>query len=128
MSRKLGVRQRGGDSQYLGSFYASTVQGGPAAISAATLAGINDAPMFHPLSTTATIPGVSSGIVPSGLYLAGLGSAGASGAEQSGGGRGRSIQSLRSLCNRHGMSCRTQRGGFVSRSALIQKLRKARAL
>jgi hypothetical protein len=63
--------QRGGAaSDWVGSFYANTAIGGPAAISRATLEGIADAPMFNPLSSTATFPTNSTGIIPTGTYLA----------------------------------------------------------
>jgi hypothetical protein len=82
-------KQKGGSSDFMHSFYSNTVVGGPAAISQATLAGINDAPMFNPLSDSATIPGVSSGIVPTGLYLGSVQSGGGCGCGgQEGGGCG----------------------------------------
>ena len=67
-----GRQQRGGaGSDFTSSFYANTVVGGPAAISAATLQGIDNAPMFHPLDYNAVIPTLdSTGIVPSGLFMA----------------------------------------------------------
>ncbi len=65
-------KQSGGSSSYVGLFYASGPVGGPGAISRATLSGINNAPMFNPLSATATIPTLpSTGIIPNGAYLAG---------------------------------------------------------
>jgi hypothetical protein len=62
--------QNGGGSDYIHSFYANTVKGGPAAISQVNLDGIDKSPMFNPLSETAIIPGNVTGIVPSGLYYA----------------------------------------------------------
>ena len=68
---KKAKKQRGGAaSDWVGSFYANTAVGGPAAISRATLEGIADAPMFNPLSGTATFPTNSTGIIPTGTYLA----------------------------------------------------------
>ena len=63
-------KQHGGSSDFMGLFYANTAVGGPAAISQATLQGINNAPMFNPLSTNSAVPGNSTGIVPTGTYLA----------------------------------------------------------
>jgi hypothetical protein len=113
--------QEGGSSDYMHSFYSSTALGGAAAISQATLAGINQAPMFNPLSGTAAIPGTSTGIIPSGLYLA---------STQSGGGckqhakqlGGMSTEQLRDQCNENGISCRGEKGGYKHRSTLIQQL------
>jgi len=60
----------GASSDFVGSFYANTVVGGPAAISAATLNGINTSPMFNPLNLTATFPTMpSTGIVPTGMVM-----------------------------------------------------------
>ncbi len=117
------VQQRGGGSAYMQNFYASTAVGGPAAISHATLQGINNAPMFHPLSSTAVVPGTSSGIVPTGLYLAGLQPL--SGAEssviQSGGGAPTTAQ-LRTECNAQGISCYTKGGNPKPRRTLLKEL------
>jgi hypothetical protein len=65
-------KQKGG-SQYRQLFYAQTAVGGPAAISAATLSVIDQTPMFNPLQTDTVIPG-PTGIIPTGLYLAGTAS------------------------------------------------------
>lgn len=87
-----GVRQRGGAaSDWVGSFYANTAVGGPAAISRATLEGITDAPMFNPLSSTATFPTNSTGIIPTGTYLA-FSSGGVPSAAQLGGGKRQLLQ------------------------------------
>jgi hypothetical protein len=65
--------QTGGASSYMGLFYASGPVGGPGAISRATLSGIDNAPMFNPLSASATIPTLpSTGIVPNGAYLSNM--------------------------------------------------------
>jgi hypothetical protein len=63
--------QKGGDSSaYSSVFYAQGAVGGPAAISRATLSGINNAPMFNPFNQNASIPTLpSTGIVPNGAYL-----------------------------------------------------------
>ena len=106
--------QKGGSSDFMHSFYSSTAVGGPAAISAATLKGIGNAPMFNPLSATATVPGSSTGIVPTGLYLA----------SQAGGAAGASTEQLRDLCNENGISCRGQKGGFLYRATLLKMLKQ----
>ena len=60
----------GASSDFLGSFYANTVVGGPAAISTFTLNGLSASPMFNPLSMTATFPTMpSTGIVPTGMVM-----------------------------------------------------------
>jgi hypothetical protein len=64
--------QIGGGSDWAGSFYARTVEGGPAKLTEVTLSHITEAPMFNPLSDTAVIPTEATGIVPTGLYLAEL--------------------------------------------------------
>ena len=62
--------QQGGSSDYASTFYAAGAVGGPAAVSRATLSGIDNAPMFNPLSAKAVIPTLpATGIVPSGLYF-----------------------------------------------------------
>jgi hypothetical protein len=67
------TKQSGGASGYMGLFYASGPAGGSREISHATLRGINNAPMFNPLSATATIPTLpSTGIIPNGAYLASM--------------------------------------------------------
>ena len=122
MSKKC-IQQKGG-SAYMQNFYANTALGGPAAISHATLQGINNAPMFNPLSSTAVVPGNSTGIVPSGLYLAGLtplSGSEATNVVQSGGG---STAQLRSRCNRKGISCYTNGGNLKSRQTMINQLNK----
>lgn len=106
-----------GGSDWMHSFHSSTAVGGPAAISAATLQGIGNAPMFNPLNASATVPGNSTGIVPSGLYLA-----------SQTGGSGQpvwsqlSTEELRTKCNENGLSCRGQNGGFLHRNTLIKQL------
>lgn len=126
--------QRGG-SDFMHSFYSKAAVGGPAAISKATLAGIKNAPMFNPLSASATIPGNSTGIVPSGLYLASQ-TGGDCGCQQggcgcqSGGNCGRKhsgldklpTEQLRDKCNQNGISCRGQKGGYKHRNTLIKEL------
>jgi hypothetical protein len=106
------VKQRGGSSDFMHSFYSSTAVGGPAAISQATLAGIGNSPMFNPLSATATIPGPSTGITPTGLYLA----------SQHG---GAPIEQLRDACNDNNISCRGPNGGYLGRNTLVKKLQTA---
>src|SRR3990167_3372720 len=62
--------QKGGAStDYASLFYAQTAIGGPAAISRSTLKYIDRTPMFNPLESNTIIPG-SSGIIPTGLFLA----------------------------------------------------------
>lgn len=110
-----------GGSDFMHSFYAVAAEGGPAAISSATLAGLANAPMFNPLSAAATIPGNSTGIVPSALYLA----------SQLGGGQmteGEVTAQLRDACNANGISCRGPKGGYLKNKTLVQKLQKAGAL
>jgi len=118
-------KQKGGSSDFMHSFYSNTAVGGPAAISQATLAGINNAPMFNPLSSSATVPGVSTGIVPTGLYLASAQSGGGYGCSGQQGGKQRggiSTKKLRDTCNANGISCRTQNGGYKHRSTMIKQL------
>lgn len=117
-------RQQRGGSAYMQNFYANTVVGGPAAISQATLQGINNAPMFNPLSTTATVPGNSTGIVPSGLFLSGLQPLNETvGVSQSGGSPSQiSTAQLRTECNANGISCYTKSGNFKSRKTLLNQL------
>jgi len=57
-------------SQYMGDFYAQTAVGGPRAISYATLKYIDNSPMFNPLATDTVFPTTSTGIIPTGIYLA----------------------------------------------------------
>lgn len=132
------AQQKGGSSDFMHSFYANTAVGGPAAISQATLAGIDQSPMFNPLSATATIPGNSTGIVPSGLYLSSAaGQTGGSCGQRQHGGCGCSggarrqhggaldsltTAELRTECNNNGISCRTQNGGYKTRSTMIRQL------
>lgn len=61
--------QRGGGSSFNAQFHASTVKGGVHEISRVTAANIANAPMFNPFSKEAVIPTVSTGIVPTGIYL-----------------------------------------------------------
>ena len=103
--------QKGG-SDFMSSFYANTAVGGPAAISQALLAGINNSPMFNHLSMAATIPGNSTGIIPTGLYLSGMT------------GGGQDVAKLRTLCNKNGISCRGQNGGYLHAKTLVKKLRE----
>ena len=128
-----------GGSDFMHSFYASTVAGGPAAISKALLSGINQAPMFNPLNAAAVVPGgVSTGIVPSGLYLASLVGGGQRGGGCPGdpiGPRARKNQSdqkggsistaeLRTRCNEMGISCKTASGKYKSRETMIRQLKR----
>jgi hypothetical protein len=106
--------QKGGSSDFMHAFYSATALGGPAAISAATLQGINAAPMFNPLSALAVIPTMSTGIVPTAMYLAQLG--GSQGSEVD------TVQ-LRDACNKNGISCRGKNGNFLQNSTLFKKLR-----
>lgn len=105
--------QVGGFSDYMNSFYASGAVGGPGAISRFTLKGINNAPMFNPLSATAVIPTLpSTGIVPSESYLAHMKGGAAS------------LDSLREQCNEAGLSCRDNNGKFLTRTALVKLLKE----
>ncbi len=57
----------------MSTFYGAGAIGGPAAVSRATLKGIDNAPMFNPLSSKAVIPTLpATGIVPTGLYFASM--------------------------------------------------------
>jgi hypothetical protein len=112
--------QVGGFSDYMSSFYASGAVGGPGAISRFTLSGINNAPMFNPLSSTAVIPTLpSTGIVPSEAYLANMkgGSAHMKGGAAS-------LDSLREQCNEAGLSCRDKNGKYLTRTALVKLLKE----
>lgn len=60
----------GRGSQYVGDFYAQTAVGGPRAISYATLQYIDNSPMFNPLADNTVMPTTTSGVIPTGLYLA----------------------------------------------------------
>jgi hypothetical protein len=123
-----------GGSAWVHPAHSFTAVGGPAAISNATLEVINQAPMFNPLSDNTIIPG-PSGVVPSGLYL-GAQSQGASNnnvpagnVPQSGGAEKRSLLDielphLRDLCNALGFSCRNQKGDFLTKKQLVQKIQK----
>ncbi len=107
-------KQTGGVSSYIGLFYSRGAVGGPAAISKVTLSGLNNSPMFNPLSSTAVIPTLpSTGIVPNGAYLAGMAGGAASGT---------SDDNLRAMCNKSGLSCRDMNGKYLPRSALLQIL------
>ena len=70
--QKGGTGQRGGaGSDFVSSFYSSTNVNGIQAISAATLQGIDNAPMFHPLDPLAVVPTMpSTGIFPTGMQMA----------------------------------------------------------
>ena len=61
------VNQSGGSSAsaWMPSFYATALQ--TPSLSAATLAGINNAPVFNPMSSTAVFPTPTSGIIPTGM-------------------------------------------------------------
>ena len=109
----------------MNSFYARTAIGGPAAISRSTLQGINNAPMFKPMSPTAQIPTLpSTGIVPNGRVLAMTG--GGYGYQHGGGLEKMSVKQLRTLCNQHGMSCRNKKtGAFLSKASLVRKLKQS---
>ena len=124
------VEQFGGSSDYMGLFYANTAVG-PAAISQATLQGINNAPMFNPLSTNATVPGNSTGIVPTGTYLAthtGGGARRQQGSSCCGGGsqnqRGGTVTDLRTECNNRGLSCRGPNGKYLPKAKLVKLLKQ----
>ena len=133
---KNGGKQRGGSSDFMGLFYANTAVGGPAAISQATLQGINNAPMFNPLSTNSAVPGNSTGIVPTGTYLAthtGGGSRRQRGSSRrqrgssccAGGSanqRGASVADLRTECNNRGLSCRGPNGKYLPKAKLVKLL------
>lgn len=65
--------QTGGSSDWMHSFHADTVFGGPRALSQATLKYIEKAPMFNPLQADTVIPTLPSvGIVPNAAYLGSL--------------------------------------------------------
>ena len=103
----------------MSSFYSVAVVGGPAAIFKDTLQHLDKSPMFNPLSPDAVIPSLSTGIVPSGLYLSESAKT-----EQSGGGKyaKTSTEQLRLLCNQKGLSCKDKEGHYLPRKGLIQKL------
>lgn len=62
-----------GGSDWMHSFHADTVFGGPRALSQATLKYIERAPMFNPLKADTIIPTLPSvGIVPNAAYLGSL--------------------------------------------------------
>jgi len=118
-------QQKGGSAGTWGSsFYANTAVGGPAAISRATLAHIDNALMFKPFSKTAVIPtGPSTGIVPTGQYLAGMQLGGGKHQNQKGGLSKKTVPELRTLCNDNGISCR-RAGKYLAKAQLVQKLQK----
>ena len=134
MSKCNGVRQTGGTqvgglSDYMSSFYASGAMGGPGAISRFTLSGINNAPMFKPLSSTAVIPTLpSTGIVPSEVYLANMkgGAAKRRSVSRRPGNSGDSVSldRLRAECNSAGLSCRDNNGKYLPRATLVKLLKK----
>jgi hypothetical protein len=69
--QQVHTQKGGAGSSFSGSFYAQTALGGPAEISRVTSDTINQAPMFHPLELSSTIPTLpSTGIVPVGIVLA----------------------------------------------------------
>ncbi len=109
--------QVGGFSDYMSSFYSSGAVGGPATISRVTLNGINNAPMFNPLSSTAVIPTLpSTGIVPSEVYLANM----TGGATK---GKALTLDQMRAACNKAGLSCRDKAGKFYPRATLVKLLK-----
>ncbi len=119
--------QVGGVSDYMSSFYSSGAVGGPGSISRVTLSGINRAPMFNPLSSTAVIPTLpSTGIVPSEVYLANM--TGGSAKTKSFWSKwmspkpSPSIDQLRAACNKAGLSCRDKTGKFYPRATLVKLL------
>jgi len=59
--------QTGGSSAsgWMPSFYATALQ--TPSLNASTLAGINNAPVFNPMSSTAVFPTPTSGIIPTGM-------------------------------------------------------------
>ena len=112
--------QVGGFSDFMSSFYASGAVGGPGAISRVTLSGINNAPMFNPLSSTAVVPTLpSTGIVPSEIYLANM----KGGAAKS---TSASLDRLRAECNKAGLSCRYKNGKYLPRATLVKLLKTAK--
>jgi hypothetical protein len=118
--------QVGGFSDYMSSFYASGAVGGPGAISRFTLSGINNAPMFNPLSTTAVIPTLpSTGIVPSEAYLANMqgGAAKRRPVSRASGNNAISLDRLRAKCNKAGLSCRYKNGKYLPRDTLVKLLK-----
>lgn len=136
-------QQKGGSAGTWGtSFYANTAVGGPAAISRATLAHIDNALMFKPFAKSAVVPtGPSTGIIPTGQYLAGMppahvGQTGGGGKKRGGQRAGqqragqkaglaaKTVPELRTICNENGLSCK--RGGkYLTKPQLVQKLQKA---
>ena len=112
--------QRGGSSDFLHSFYASTAAGGAQAISKATLTALPNTPMFNPLKSGTSIPGASTGIVPNGAYLSQLP------VQAGGGSKGVPIAQLRDACNANGLSCRDGRSGkYLQRAGLVKRMQKA---
>src|SRR3989338_2298200 len=68
------LNQRGGtSSDYSGLFHAWTAD--PMSQTRHTLQNIDQAPMFHPLKSGMTFPTGSSGVIPTGTYLAHVGGA-----------------------------------------------------
>lgn len=122
-------QQRGGSAGTWGSsFYANTAIGGPGAISRSTLANIENALIFKPFVKGAVIPTApSTGIIPTGQYLAGMPPAHMS---HTGGGRkattgltSKNVAELRDMCNANGLSCK-QRGKFLTKAEMVQKLKQ----
>jgi hypothetical protein len=120
--------QVGGFSDYMSSFYSSGAVGGPGAISRFTLSGINNAPMFNPLSSTAVVPTLpSTGIVPSEIYLANM-KGGAAKRRPVTRAVGKasdsvSLDRLRAECNKAGLSCRYKNGKYLPRATLVKLLK-----
>lgn len=72
-ANKSSKEMTGGSSDWLHSFHADTIFGGPRALSQATLKYIDQAPMFNPLQANTVIPTLPSvGIVPNAAYLGAL--------------------------------------------------------
>lgn len=97
----------GRGSQYVGDFYAQTAVGGPRAISYATLKYIDNSPMFNPLADNTVMPTTTSGIIPTGLYLANVPDQ--SNVKQEGSGRRKkllemvSTEKLMKMANKYGV-------------------------
>lgn len=127
--------QKGGSSDWMHSFYAHTAIGNNAAITRAGLKTIDQSPMFNPLSANTVFPTESTGIVPTGLYLAGAGPApptempmvspqmGGGNAAVSWKGQTLTLTELKTLCNRLGASCKSASGEQLTRAQLIHRIK-----